>query len=205
MYTYGLCPPSLHQFEWPDDSDYLAGRPEFKAYQKTLRLESIDVILSEKIDGTNAVINIDTDGNVLAGSRTRWLVDDGSNKWDNYGFGKWVAKNGAELGKLPPGTHYGEWYGKGINRNYGMTDRKLMLFNAPRYIGLQQSGLLPSCVELETVIHTCGPLDLYDHIEFFKQEAEDRGSWHVPGFMKVEGLIVRIPKVDKVFKVVWDK
>lgn len=46
---------------------------DFVGFQKIARF-SRDVIVTEKIDGTNACIWIGEDGSFLTGSRTRWIT-----------------------------------------------------------------------------------------------------------------------------------
>ncbi len=90
----------------------------FAPFPKMARLYR-DIVITEKLDGTNAQILIDdagfADGNEVcevdglalwAGSRTRWL--DTSSRGDNFGFAKWVQDNAAELVKLGEGRHFGE-------------------------------------------------------------------------------------------------
>lgn len=85
-------------------------KPEFKPFPKLARL-SREVIITEKIDGTNAsifitdtpdfrdpmMIGISTDNSKLlgiyAGSRTRWITP----KSDNHGFAAWVEENQRSL------------------------------------------------------------------------------------------------------------
>ena len=119
---------------------------------------SRDVLITEKLDGTNATIQIignhgghyDADPMVVAkgwawsvdhndtipavmyaGSRTRWITP----KADNHGFATWVATNAQELFELGFGTHRGEWWGSGIQRGYGLTkgEKRLSLFNVMRW------------------------------------------------------------------------
>jgi len=182
--------------------------PEFKAYPKTPRLEQETYIISEKIDGTNGILHItkcpDTGlSTIIPGSRSKWLLNDGSRSWDNHGFGQWVADNKEELSKLPEGIHYGEWYGKGINRNYGLSDRRFMLFNFHRYANLD---VLPSVVELETVLEEgISPTRLAEAVRKHKMDLLTAGSLHVPGFIRTEGLIIRSRLSAKVYKEVWSK
>jgi hypothetical protein len=61
---------------------------------------------------------------MFAGSRNKWL--DCSSKGDNMGFAKWVKENASSLLMLGEGRHYGEWYGKGIQRNYGLEEKRLL-------------------------------------------------------------------------------
>src|SRR5690606_32927913 len=110
---------------------------EFVDFPKMARW-SRDVIVTEKIDGTNAQVCIGEDGSIRAGSRTRWITPEA----DNFGFARWVEENKEELLKLGPGRHFGEWWGKGIQRGYGVADRRFSLFNALRW----NADNLPSCV-----------------------------------------------------------
>ena len=104
--------------------------PEFTPFPKMARL-SREIIITEKIDGTNAQILIDDDGNIFAGSRKRWITPE----QDNFGFAAWVEKNKDELIKLGTGRHFGEWWGSGIQRGYGLKkgERRFSLFNVQRW------------------------------------------------------------------------
>lgn len=102
--------------------------PKFQGFPKIPRLNR-DMIITEKIDGTNAQVYIGEGGQVWAGSRKRWLtIHD-----DNYGFAAWVYSYAEELRQLGPGHHFGEWWGKGIQRNYGLDHRRFSLFNVIRW------------------------------------------------------------------------
>lgn len=174
----------------------------FQKYPKTPHMGNENILYSEKIDGTNGVVYVETNGDgskkVLAGSRTRWLTP---GKQDNHGFAAWVKDNEEELSKLPDGFHYGEWYGKGINHGYGLDDRRFMLFNRSRYEKLEN---LPKCVELETIVGKYGDLEtIFYDVDFFEKESYLKGSWHVPGCMFTEGLILRFTESKRVYKKVW--
>lgn len=113
---------------------------EFREFPKMPRI-SREMIITEKIDGTNAQIFINkvelddlSDSNILtiqdgltlrAGSRTRW-IQCGKDK-DNYGFAAWAKENTTELFKLGEGRHFGEWWGKGIQRGYNMGEREYLV------------------------------------------------------------------------------
>ena len=101
---------------------------EFKEFPKMARL-SREIVITEKIDGTNSQILITEDGDIFAGSRTRWITPEN----DNYGFAKWVEGNKSELLNMGPGTHFGEWWGNGIQRNYGLKEKRFSLFNTIRW------------------------------------------------------------------------
>ena len=120
----------------------------FKPFPKMARLRR-ECMITEKIDGTNASIYIgpytSKDSNcigiqytenvplgMLVGSRNRWitLAD------DNFGFARWAYDHTAELFNLGEGHHFGEWWGSGIQRNYGFKngERFFSLFNAGRWV-----------------------------------------------------------------------
>lgn len=105
---------------------------EFKAWPKTPRLFR-NVVITEKIDGTNAAVLVSEDGaRVAAQSRNRIITPDA----DNYGFANWVHKNALALADaLGPGYHYGEWWGSGIQRGYGLPkgEKRFSLFNTARW------------------------------------------------------------------------
>lgn len=98
---------------------------EFKAFPKIPRLRH-NYVVTEKIDGTNACVIITDDGQVAAQSRSRLITPED----DNYGFALWTQQNADALREvLKPGYHFGEWWGVGINRNYGLHERRFSLFN----------------------------------------------------------------------------
>jgi len=196
---------------------------EFHSYPKIPRYSNETFTISEKIDGSNGVIKIDEVGNIIAGSRTQWLVglDAKGRNLENHGFRQFVADNHDELLKLGVGTHYGEWYGSKINRNYGLDHNKFMLFNRNRYeaaIHKQQTiesicpgelsnpdDLFPACVTIETIL--CDNIS-FDELSYAVANSldalNDYGSAHVQGFMKPEGLIVRSNLRGTLYKVIID-
>ena len=110
--------------------------PPFQDFHKIPRLFR-DCIVTEKIDGTNASVVITEDGQIRAGSRTRYIYPNKpkvegqkhAEVTDNYNFAAWVEEHKQELLSLGKGRHFGEWYGKGINRNYGLEDKRFALFH----------------------------------------------------------------------------
>ena len=151
---------------------------EFEAFPKMPRL-SREIIITEKIDGTNAQVFIADDGTILAGSRTRWITPAD----DNFGFAAWVEKNADELRNLGPGRHFGEWWGAGIQRKYGQDRKRFSLFNVSRW-----SEERPSCCDVMPTLYrgdfTTEAVD--DTIAVLR----DTGSMAAPGFMQPEGVIV---------------
>jgi len=188
---------------------------DFVGYPKIPRLFR-DIIVTEKIEGTNGQIfiervtvldELEEDGVyyssdngedillkcgdeywcIKAGSRKRWLSP-GS---DNFGFFEWVYHNAEELLKLGPGRHFGEWWGKGIQRGYGLNERKFSLFDVDK--------------ELETSIVDKVPVlyrGMFDHDEIVrcKYNLIKYGSHAAPGFMDPEGVIVYHTAAKQYFK-----
>jgi RNA ligase len=126
---------------------------EFQAFPKIARL-SRDIVVTEKLDGTNAAIRIVTttddkapeipDSNfttvVYEGVIAHWIYAQSRSRFitlgqDNFGFARWVYDNAEELVALGDGIHYGEWWGSGIQRGYGLPkgQKKFSLFNVSRW------------------------------------------------------------------------
>src|ERR1044072_4291110 len=107
---------------------YLRPSPEFTPFPKIGRLDK-DMVVTEKIDGTNAAIVITEDGVIYAQSRKQFITPDK----DNAGFANWVQEHELELEALGPGVHFGEWWGSGIQRGYGLDHKRFSLFNTGRW------------------------------------------------------------------------
>ncbi len=159
----------------------MAARPDFIPFPKISRLNR-GCVISEKIDGTNAQVVITEEGEIFAGSRTRWITPDA----DNYHFAEWVQGNKDDLLKLGPGQHFGEWWGLGIQRRYGLTERRFSLFNAGRWNN-PESGR-PACCHVVPVLYA-GPFTTNAVADAIKQLTE-HGSVAAPGFMDPEGVVV---------------
>jgi len=153
---------------------------DFKGFSKISRY-SRDCIITEKIDGTNGLIAIGEDGEFQIGSRSRWITPQD----DNYGFARWATENKDELMKLGPGFHYGEWWGLGIQRNYGMKQKVFSLFNVSRW---GDPSVRPSCCDVVPVVSVCqfGTIEAMQAIEGLRIN----GSMAATGFMKPEGIVI---------------
>lgn len=153
----------------------------FEPMQKIPRL-SRDTVVTEKIDGTSSVIYIADDfTTMLVGSRTRWITPAN----DNFGFAKWVEENREELLKLGPGWHRGEWWGAGIQRRYGLKEKRFSLFNTSRWV---DPAVRPKCCDVVPV--------LYEGV-FSEQAIEDCltrldecGSVAANGWRPAEGVVI---------------
>lgn len=151
--------------------------PEFVEFPKMARL-SREIIVTEKIDGTNAQVLITADGDVIAGSRSRWITPEA----DNFGFARWVQGNKDLLLGLGEGSHFGEWWGQGIQRGYGLTEKRFSLFNTSRW-----SESRPECCHVVPVLYT-GNFDTSE-INLALSNLLGFGSVAAPGFMKPEGIV----------------
>jgi len=175
---------------------------DFQGFPKISRF-SRECIITEKIDGTNAQIFIGDDGSFLVGSRTRWITPE----QDNHGFARWAYEHREELMQLGPGRHFGEWWGSGIQRGYGLTkgEKRWSLFNvarwcpsgeAPKRIAMadprveKYQDVLPSCCSLVPVLATGCFSGISLMAESVMASLESDGSVASPGFMKPEGIVI---------------
>lgn len=164
---------------------------EFKPFPSISRL-SRNIVITEKLDGTNASIFIAEDGNfIAAGSRTRWLTPEN----DNYGFCKWVLANWDELAKLGPGQHFGEWWGQGIQIRYGLKEKRFSLFNTHRW---SDDAVRPKCCSVVPVLYT-GPFNTAQ-VDSVLEELAFSGSVAAPGFMRPEGIVIYHKHSGTLFK-----
>lgn len=165
--------------------------PEFVAFKKIPRLNR-EIVITEKIDGTNASILVTPEGEIYAGKRTSWCTP--GKKTDNYGFAQWVQDNKTELLKLGPGRHFGEWWGKGINRAYGLEERRFSLFNTSRD---RSNG--PNCVSYVPILYS--GLFSSAAVEQCILQLKQYGSVAVPGWMNPEGVVIYHIAAGQLFKV----
>lgn len=186
---------------------------DFIEFPKIARF-SREVIVTEKIDGTNAQVCIVPDAewlatadqrqplasanglNIFAGSRNRWLTLGE----DNFNFAHWVLANHHELVKLGPGRHFGEWWGSGIQRGYGLQkgEKRFSLFNVARWADER-----PSCCGVVPVLWR-GMLDALD-VPAQMDTLRIEGSVAAPGFMKPEGIVIFHPQGNVAFKKTFEK
>jgi hypothetical protein len=169
-------------------------RREFKPWPKIARL-SREVIITEKLDGTNAAVVVLEDGDVYAQSRSR-VITPGD---DNFGFAAWVEANKEQLRLLGPGYHYGEWWGKGIQRNYGLTERRFSLFNVTRW-----KDTRPACCHIVPVLTVLPVMDTAS-INVVMNQLRTFGSYAAPGFMNPEGIVAFHTHANVMFKKTFEK
>jgi hypothetical protein len=188
---------------------------EFIKFPKMARL-SRECLVLEKIDGTNASILITDDGQMLVGSRTRWITPES----DNFGFARWVMEHREELLQLGPGRHFGEWWGSGIQRGYDLSkgEKRFSLFNVARWCLAGETpqriltadpciekyqDVLPACCHLVPVLRR-GVFDTR-MCDDALDELREKGSLAAPGFKFPEGIVVFHIAANVGFKKTLDK
>ncbi len=190
---------------------------DFQPFPKLSRW-SRDVVISEKLDGTNAQIffervaevprvlegaHLSQDGldyRMWIGSRTQWITPEK----DNFGFAGWCYKHAPALLKLlGEGQHFGEWWGSGIQRNYGLKEKRFSLFNTHRW-GPQNTqndfgvGVVP-------VLWAGNADNLNSEIHAAMNKLQGLGSVAAPGFMNPEGIVIYHTKGNALFKKTFEK
>lgn len=188
----------------------------YPAFPKIPRLFR-DITITEKIDGTNALIYIyeltyvgqvlgdrgklilgkkTTNDKALciqAGSRKRWLHHE-KKADDNFGFARWVHENADELLGLGVGYHYGEWWGQGIQRGYGLDHKRFSVFNTKRWRRKGENGLYvdapPNIVDVVPVLYE--GYHNTEEIDLVLDELESGGSVAARGYDNPEGIVVFI-------------
>lgn len=166
---------------------------DFVSMPKIARLSRLCTI-TEKIDGTNASIYIkeDVHGTVfLTGSRTRWITPDD----DNSGFSRWAHEHKADLLRLGEGHHFGEWWGAGIQRKYGLQEKRFSLFNTHLWI---YPSARPACCSVVPVLYE-GPFTTGE-VELALFCLQKFGSIAAPGFMQPEGIVIYHQAAKMYFK-----
>lgn len=196
---------------------------EFQEFPKIPRYRR-EMTLTEKLDGTNgAVVWHPHDVNVLnetaiavmnltdphgtdlglyelhAQSRGRFITPSRIKpKNDNYSFAQWVDDNKADLCTLGPGYHYGEWWGYGIQRGYGMAEKHFSLFNVNRWGDGRQ--VRPACCDVVPLLGYVKPSEIETHVERLRT----LGSVASPGYMKPEGVIVWHSQSKQYYKILLE-
>jgi hypothetical protein len=195
---------------------------QFAKWKSIPRLSKEAMVITEKIDGSNGCIIIEPwredanyDSNYVltitlngekyffaVQSRNRFItpVD------DNAGFARWAVKNAEGLIEtLGYGKHYGEWWGSGIQRNYGLSEKRFSLFNAPRWHeAISYLFATTPVAELRTVplLYT-GRFDL-DKLTAAR-ETVSKGSVASPTFKgSAEGVVVYLREADVSYKILLE-
>jgi hypothetical protein len=85
---------------------------------------------------------------------------------------------------LVPGRHFGEWWGLGIQRGYGLKEKRFSLFNTGRW----NECNIPKCCNVVPILYE-GIFDKFD-AETIIESLRGCGSIAAPGFMNPEGMII---------------
>ena len=172
--------------------------PKHEAFPKIPRLNR-DIVITEKIDGTNALVYVNLNEDwVIAGSKNRWLTLE----QDNHGFARWVLEHRESLKGLGDGWHRGEWWGQGIQRGYGLKEKRFSLFNVAKW---EDPEVRPWCCDVVPVLYE-GPwvTEFSDGHAFAPELAlvalKRFGSYAVPGFFNPEGIVVYHKAGNVLFK-----
>lgn len=167
---------------------------EFVKMNKTPRLFR-DICITEKIDGSNALIGISED-EFKVGTRNGWL--DGSR--DHHNLYQWAMENRDSLiADLGPGLHRGEWCGKKVNRAYGLDHNKFALFNVKKWADADFQ------TENLTVVPTLYTGVFSEHaIQVCIDQLNNFGSRFAYGFDRPEGIVVYHTQADMYFKVMCE-
>lgn len=174
---------------------------DFKPFPKIPRWRgSQHCFITEKIDGTNAQIVINEDCTELrAASRTRWITPED----DNFGFARWCQENKEALLTLGKGQHFGEWWGAGIQRTYGVRDKFFSLFNTMRWGADEQKERLSKIPNTEVVPLLYSGEFSSEQISHCMQDLLDFGSKVAP-FGNPEGIVIYLPESRSLFKMTFD-
>ena len=189
----------------------------FQAFPKLSRIMR-GCVITEKLDGTNAQVYIvdpsTLEGeeyedvaqtvpvltvgvySIYVGSRTR-LITPGK-KTDNYGFAQWVSDH-PDLVELGPGRHFGEWWGQGIQRGYGLDEKRFSLFDTHKW---PEQRPRPACVSVVPVLHR-GEFSTF-YVDAAMAGLSRMGSCAAPDFMTPEGIVVYHEAAKVSFKRTFD-
>jgi hypothetical protein len=194
------------------------------------------IVITEKIDGTNSAVVVSEtslygygadeivgpgivvnkapfeghfDGwdpvYVYAQSRKQVI----SPEQDNFGFAKWVRENAHKLAAgLGVGVHFGEWWGSGIQRKYGLDEKRFSLFNVSRWGEYEEANGFGETVIVNPRPKCCHVVPVLAEADTFAVDAvigalaslEDDGSRAAPGFMDPEGVVLYHKHSNSLFK-----
>lgn len=216
---------------------------KFQGFGKIARLNR-DIVVTEKIDGTNGAIGIrvyysvdfapdfvlpDHDDRVkfvdlgkdeVSGKQNYAVVYAQSRKRiitpasDNFGFARWVWDNAETLvADLGDGLHFGEWWGSGIQRGYGLEkgDKRFSLFNVKRWYepcSLIHSDGIPCYLPKHFKTPNLSVVPVLYRGEFIMSRIQAAlvdldlyGSSASHGFFRPEGVVVYHTAANELFKV----
>ena len=172
----------------------------YPSFPSIERIENLYCHITEKVDGTNGLIEIHEsccDG-VKFGSRNRYITSED----DNNGFARFFENRISMLfsstnyieeeNLIYPIQIYGEWFGKGIQRGYGLEEKYFMPFSEYLATKLIDAGVpnIKMPVTLYSGKFSVGTLD------GCMNKLKDEGSQVIPGYNRPEGVVVYFPKYN---------
>ncbi len=198
------------------------GPVEFIPWPKIARLANETMVVTEKIDGTNACVQIQPmEHELLAdwevGQRLGSLIvvqSEGARKHvlacqsrsrlitpeqDNHGFATWAFANAASLvADLGVGVHFGEWWGAGIQRRYDLDHKRFSLFNTFRW-DAKRGHFQTENLDVVPLLYT-GAVSVVD-LKLAHNTLRSIGSKAAPGFMKPEGVVAYLTATGVSWKI----
>jgi hypothetical protein len=195
---------------------------EFKPWPSIPRMSKERAVVTEKIDGSNSAVRIrpydgteddsqavlhvtvDDEAYTLWAQSRKRLLQPGKST-DNFGFAGWVHDNASALVRtLGSGDHYGEWWGRGIQRGYGLSEKRFSLFNAPRWFETLHPTEARSEVDNLYIVPLLFAGQFYDlNVGELRKDLADNGSKAMPGF-KSEGMVVYLREINASYKVLLE-
>lgn len=199
----------------------------FEAWPKIPRWSNETVTITEKIDGTNAAVIILPyshdhiplidegyarqmhnlrDGYVTFATQSRKRFIKPGKDTDNAGFAGWSWENAGPLvDALGYGKHYGEWWGRGIQRGYDMDTKKFSLFRPWRYADTIDFVTPPvEGLDIVPTLYSGGAEGLLT-TSIILATLEQEGSRAAPGYMRPEGIIIQSALTQSTYKAfTWD-
>lgn len=169
----------------------------YPSFPSIERLENLYCHITEKVDGTNGLIKISR--YVCFGSRNRYITPED----DNNGFAKFFSKYQKELFSVfntidkeyPPNgidaplNIYGEWFGKGIQRGYGLAEKHFMPFSEFLATKLIDAGV-PN-IKMPVTLYS-GKFSIAT-LDGCMNKLKDEGSQVIPGYNRPEGVVIYFP------------
>lgn len=159
---------------------------DFVAWPKIPRNVLGGMVITEKMDGTNACVIIE-EGKIVGVQSRKRMINVGKEN-DNYGFASYVSQNEEKFLQLGEGRHYGEWAGLGINGNpHCLPIKEFYLFDTRRW---GEHNPPPEGIKVvRTLYNDRVDLDVVDSVmNQLADYAKEQGY-------KPEGIVVDYPKL----------
>lgn len=144
-------------------------------YDRNIKLPTIKLFGTVKLHGTNAAVQQLPDGTIKFQSRTKYITIEN----DNHGFAFWASTKGNELTEIfehyrnefnisddSTLTIYGEWAGKGIQKNVAISEHEKSFY----IFAIKESSEEDIYLNMSSVEHRDNPVsgiyNLWDQTKF---------------------------------------